>query len=154
MESISNPQKIFDYKRSLNSLRENINHVINKFPKEYRLLDDKNGLIKILILARYPNYLNVTGDMILTISEQDNNILYQITNERGIISSYTEQERDKYAMEIFIKLLDLSIAGQLDKNVQKVQAKNQPSSLQGIVGIITLLVALYAIFQGMKGCSM
>lgn len=157
---IKNPHAKMNYKISSDNLKKHILAVVNTYPSENKIIKNENN--NITIFKPFVDHSSglTPNDRILYIKTISTGISscevdYEITNQFNKISSYSEQEMLIKTMTTFVALIEMSIKGilKLAAATQVNKAQNT-KSLSAIVSFITLIVAIYAIFIGMKGCSM
>lgn len=159
---IENPTQIVSYPLSWKQIKEHILIVVKTFPNEYTIIknEESENAITLLNIPVSPAGKAIPKDQIIYVTstsatETQTSLKLEITNEDNKIGSYTEVERDKKSLEVFKLLLQKSIAGTLIKTVSNINAKaKQANSGQAILQLIILIVALIAIFFGMKGLFM
>lgn len=159
---IENPMQVVSYPLSWKQIKEHILIVVKTFPNEYTIIknDESENAITLLNIPVSPAGKAIAKDQIIYVNstgatETQTSLKLEMTNEDNKIGSYTEVERDKKSLEVFKLLLQKSIAGTLIKTVSNINAKaKQANSGQAILQLIILIVALIAIFFGMKGLFM
>ncbi len=156
---IDNPTKNSVYNQKWTELKAHFIKVVLTFPKEYSIVNDnsENGKLTILNIPVSAEGKAISKDIILyitcdNVNETKPNVTLTVTNEDNKIASYNELERDKKALNIFSILVDKSINGTLGQSVNNAIKKAQPkvNTAQGIVQIISLIVALIAIFYALS----
>ena len=154
---IENPTQTISYNLSWTDVKNHILKVVATFPKEYSVI--KNETDKIILLNIPVSLANkaIAKDQIIYIDNITTDGLQAtlkmvLTNEDNKISSYTELERDKKSLNIFIALLKKSIEGTLGKAVANLNARQKPKAdpVQAVVQLLLLIVALVAIFYGLQ----
>lgn len=146
---IDNPVKLITHQKGWNDFKKHALIVVSKFPREYKIVQDNLSLLIILNVPLSAEGKTIAKDQLIYLKPEGNDIEASITNEKNKIESFTELERDKASLDVFIKLTNKSIDGSLLEAIQKVQ-KPKTDSSQAIIQLIILIVAIIAIFMGLK----
>ena len=154
---IDNPTETISYNLTWTDLKTHILKVVATFPKEYSIV--KNETDKIILLNIPVSQANKTiaKDQIIYIDNETPGgfkatIKLVMTNEDNKISSYTELDRDKKSLNVFVILLKKSIDGTLGKSVANVNTAQKPkvNTAQGIIQILILIVSIGAILYALS----
>lgn len=148
---IENPKTTIKHGKGWSDYKEHARKVVALFPKEYRIVSDTEGSLIVLNLPMSEAGRAIAKDQLIHLSPRISvgEIDAMITNENNQISSYTELERDKASLDVFIKLTIKSVSGTLESAVDKIR-KPKVDPTQAIIQVIILVVALIAIFMGLK----
>lgn len=161
---IENPFSIEEYNKNWADMKNCFLHIVKTFPNENRIVSDNDEEMQIAILKTAKQFNG--NDQILFISgtqeAEQISIKYEGSNQNNKLTSFAEQQNLIKHIETFKKLVQQSLTGTLDKTVQQINlnaqqaARNQQTnlSIQAILQIIILIVAIFGIFYGIKGCSL
>lgn len=148
--NIENPKQTVSHPNGWEDFKRHAHVVIKSFPKEYSVLNDGEELT-ILNISITPQGLAIARDQIirLTPNKINNDIVATITNQYSRIESYSELERDKKSLDVFLILVNKSIKGTLFK--PRVNAKSKKADpVQATIQLIILIVAIIAIIYGVR----
>ena len=155
---IENPIQTVSYNLRWADIKTHVLKVVASFPAEYSVIKNQTDQIILLNIPVSPANKAIVKDQIIYIDnemegELPTSVKMVITNEYNKISSYTELERDKKALQVFTLLLKKSIEGTLVKTVAGLNAKQKPKAdpAQAFIQLLLLIAALVAVFMGMKG---
>lgn len=151
---IDNPKKEICFNFSFSEMKEHVYAVVHSFQNEYKIISESESKILILYTPLTVSVLPDKDQLIATELDSPGNYVFSITNQYNKIESFSELERDKTSLNVFTALIDKSINGSLSKSVRSAEVQKKTElSTKAILQLISLGLALYLIFMGMRGCS-
>ena len=156
--NIENPTRTIKYSLTWVELKKHIEKVVQKFPKEYKVIkeDQPGSTLTILYNPANVNRIGINNDLLLHIKATafniDTEVDFVATNQYGKIASYTEEEQHKKSLQFLTVLTEKSIKGTLNAAAKKTispQVKTQ-AILQVIVIIAALIAIVYGLFAILK----
>jgi capsular polysaccharide biosynthesis protein len=146
MTTITNPTVRVPFSGPISASANHVSEVAQCFPNEYRIVEQDERRMVVLHTPLVPDTI---GKDILLTAELSSDIMVTASNETGMITSYGEQKRDQDALDVFAKLVRMSMEGTLrgvvDKqNKQAKSTAEQTSALNIILAIVGLAIAVYA----------